>query len=85
MDHGRLTLGPSALSSPAGALGLSGTLMLDESASDLVVAVTPAVPSPPPIHLHLSGPWNAARVQTDIGKPPSQSVLKRKDTHPRRK
>jgi hypothetical protein len=85
MDHGRLTLGQAALASPAGTLGLSGTLMLDGSASDLILAVTPAVPSPPPIHLHLTGPWTAARVQADIGQPAARPIAKRKDSHSRRK
>jgi hypothetical protein len=85
MDHGRLSLAPTTLTSPAGALGVSGTLMLDGSASDIIVAVTPAVPSPPPMHLHLTGPWNTARVQADIGQPAARPLLRRKDSHARPK
>lgn len=80
LDHGRLTLGPATLTSPAGALKLSGTLLLDGSASDIIATVTPAAPSPPGIQLHVTGPWSTAHVQTDISLP-----AKRKDTHPRRK
>jgi len=80
MDHGRLTLDAATLTSPAGALKLSGTLMLDGSASDIIATVTPAAPSPPGIQLHVTGPWTAAHMQTDISLP-----AKRKDTHPRRK
>lgn len=82
IDHGRLTLGPTALTSPAGTLTFSGTLALDGSASDIAASVAPAGPSPPPIQLHVTGAWTAAHVQTDIGSLPAP---KRKDTHPRRK
>lgn len=85
IDHGRLTLGPSALTSPAGTLTLAGTLMLDGSTADIGIAVAPDAPSPPPIHLQLSGPWAASHLQTDIGQPPAQRPPRRKDARARPK
>ncbi len=85
IDHGRLTLGQATLTSPAGTLTLSGTLMLDRSASDIGIDVTPDAPAPPPIHLHLAGPWTDSRLQTDIGRPPRQRPPRRTASAPRQK
>jgi hypothetical protein len=85
IDHGRLTLGPTTLTSPAGTLTLAGTLGLDGSAADIGIAVTPDAPSPPPIHLHVSGPWATSHLQADIGRPPRGRPLRPKDLAPSHK
>ncbi len=68
--HGRLSLAQASLAAPAGSLGITGTLALDGSGTDLAITVVPAVPVPPPLRVRLSGPWASAKAEAEVPRPP---------------
>ncbi len=77
IDHGMLSIGDGSLGSAAGAIGLSGTLALDGSASDYTAILSPAEATPAAgkpgvqqLRVHVSGPWDAAHAEADTGRPP---------------
>jgi hypothetical protein len=68
LSRGKLELTDAGVSSGDGAVSASGTVDLPGGGIDLVLGITPAVPSPPHYTLKLLGNSHEMRVQRDLGK-----------------
>ena len=73
IEHGRVTMQPTRLSSAVGGISVAGTLALDGSTSDITADVSPAAAAPPPMRVHVSGDWNNQAVDTQITLPASKA------------